>query len=301
MYHYQAYGVTFAVPFACPSMTAAPAGAVLDITVVEGPVAGCLPKPVVTEPMFDASADEFLIRGGSRAARFLVTRGERVTFAPNPQADERMLAVRFTTMVLPAVLRQRGLLVLHANSTVTEHGALAIAGDSGAGKSTTLAGLLADGARMLSDDVTALQLDSHGVVQALPGVAEVHLSETSTAGLAMDVTGLLRQPWRRMKTAVPTTDRMASEPAALTTVYVLSVGDGREVRAEEQFGSAKFAALSGCVYGPVLAREGPSMFALFVAVLEQSTVIRVVRPAGTWSVDAVLDTIARRKHAGATA
>ena len=210
-----------------------------------------------------------------------------------------MLAARFTTMVLPAVLRHRGLLVLHANSTVTRYGAFAVAGDSGAGKSTTLAGLLADGARMLSDDVTALQLDSDNVVQALPGIAELHLTEASTAAMALDVTGLIPQPWRRMKTAVPTKDRMASGPAALTAVYVLSVGDGREVRAHELFGSAKFAALNGCVYGPVCAREGTSMFGLFAAVLEQAAVIRVVRPAGTWSVDAVLDTILRRERAGA--
>ncbi|WP_375501772.1 hypothetical protein [uncultured Jatrophihabitans sp.] len=301
MYHYQAYGLIFAVPFECPSMMTAPNGAQADISVHEGPVPCYLSDPIVTEPMFDASARQFLVRGGMRAARFLVTDGKHVTYAPNPHAEGQMLEARFTTMVLPAVLRQRALLVLHATSTVTEHGALAIAGHSGAGKSTTMAGLLADGARMLSDDVTALQLNDDRVVQALPGVAELHLTEASTTGLAVDVTGLLPQPWRRMKTAVPVTDRMAGEPTALTAVYVLSISDGDgQVRTEEQFGSAKFAALNDCLYGPVSVHEGSAMFALFRAVLEQTAIIRVTRPSGTWSVDAVRDAIWQRERAGTT-
>ena len=298
MYHYQAYGLTFSIPFECPSLAAAPAGLPADVTVEAGPVPRSLPSPLAAGHMFDATPDQFLVRGGRKAGRFLAERGDRVTFAVNPEAEEHMLAARFTGMVLPALLRQRGLLVLHANSTVVDGGAIAIAGHSGAGKSTTLAGLLGGGARMLSDDVTALQPRCDGVLEALPGIAELHLSEAASAGLGMDVTGLVRQAWRRQKTAVPTADRMASGPATLRSIYVLSTDDVSTVRAVVLIGRAKFAALSDCVYGPVLGHEGPAMLPMLAAVLAQSTVTRIIRPADGWSVDAVLDVIQQRTPAG---
>ena len=297
---YQAYGLTFSVPFECPSMTPAPAGAAVDVNVVAGPVMRSLALPMAVGPMFDAAPDQFLVRGGRTSGRFLVEGGNRVTYAANPEAQECMLSARFTVMVLPALLRQRGLLVLHANSTVIGVGAVAIAGDSGAGKSTTLAGLLGRGASMLSDDVTALRTDCDGVVEALPGIAELHLTEASSHGLGVDVSGFVKQPWRRQKTAVPTADRMADGPAALTAIYLLRIGGVSKVQTVELTGQAKFAALSECVYGPVLSHEGPAMLPMLSAVLDQATVTLVVRPADRWSVDSVLDVILERTSAGSS-
>jgi hypothetical protein len=159
-YTYHAYGLTIRVPFACPALTPSDAGSVTaaaDVVVVrENPVPRRLRAPQLGEASWDAAPGSFLLRGGKRAGRFLVE-GDAVTFERNSGCDDAILARYFTDRVLAAVLRHRGLLVLHANAVEAPDGAIVIAGESGTGKSTTLAALLDRGCRMLSDDVTALR------------------------------------------------------------------------------------------------------------------------------------------------
>ena len=60
--------------------------------------------------------------------------------------------------VLGFLLRSRGVLAMHASCVANEDGAILLAGDSGAGKSTTAAALDRRGWRVVSDDLTALSL-----------------------------------------------------------------------------------------------------------------------------------------------
>lgn len=285
----RAYGLTFDVPFPCPSLAPAPPGAAVDVEVVEAPVPRALDAPEVSDATWDAAPGRYLVRGGLRAGRYLVEDGARIVLERSPRAEDLMLAVRFVGSVLPALLRQRGLLVLHANAVVHEGEALVIGGASGAGKSTSLAALVARGLPMLSDDVTALRLDeSTGRVEVLPGVAELHLTEDSATGLALDVDGLLRQPWRRMKVALPPPSGMAPAPLPLGGITLLETWAGPEVAVERLSDTAAFAAVQACVYGPLLADQHAAVFSLKGRVSEQVPVRRVRRPVDRWSVDEVV-------------
>ena len=156
---YRAYGLTIRVPFACPALTPADEGtwqAGVDIVVRESQVPRRLPAPRAADESWDASPGSFLLRGGRRAGRFLIEAGT-VVFERNPGCDDAMLAQHFTGQVLAALLRLRGLLVLHANAVQVPGGVVVIGGDTGSGKSTTAAMLVRRGGRMLSDDVTALR------------------------------------------------------------------------------------------------------------------------------------------------
>jgi hypothetical protein len=288
---YQAYGLTIEIPFACADLAPADAAASIDIVVEEGVVAASLPSPVLSEPWFDVAPGSFLCRGGRRTGRFLVDRADRVVFERNPEADDSLLAVHFTANVLPAILRQRGLLVLHANAAVADGAAVVVGGVTGAGKSTTLAALLDRGFKMLSDDVTVLRLGGHGPIEVVPGVARMHLSNASASAVGVDLATLPRQPWRRYKAAVPTEPSMATAAAPLGAVYVLSSERGDRVSCTELAGAAKFDALLGCVYGPLLGGEHPALFRLLSAVLEHVAVFELRRPDDRWSVGEVVDCI----------
>ena len=165
------------------------------------------------------------MRGGSGSGRFLVSQGE-VVVERNSECDDTRLARCFVNQVLPAVLRQRGLLVLHANAVKVGDGVVLIGGDSGAGKSTTLAALLYRGYRMVSDDVTALKTGSEAEgVDVVPGVAQTHLTEDSATRLGYEIDPAQLQPWRRMKAAIPTRRSMATGPAPLRMIVFLSIHD----------------------------------------------------------------------------
>lgn len=289
-YLHRAYGLTFAVPFHCPGLPAAPPGAEPDVVVRTGSVVRRLSAPAAGDDRWDAEPGRFLLRGGRRAGRFLVQAGD-VTLERNPGAVEENLARCFTDEVLPAVLRQRGLLVLHANAALTAWGVLVIAGQSGAGKSTTLAALLVRECTMLTDDVTALALAADGDVEVLPGVAKMHLTATAVSGLGYELAAGLVQPGRRMKSAMATAASMAHAPGRLRAIYLLATHAGPDVRVRAVAGSEKFNALQSCIYGPMLAGEHPGAFPLIQAVMRATPVYRLERPAERWSVPEVTEAL----------
>ena len=203
-----------------------------------------------------------------------------------------MLARHFTDQVLAALLRHRGLLVLHANAVQTPDGVVVISGESGSGKSTTLAALLRRGCRMLSDDVTALRPgDVPGAIEVVPGAAQIHLTQDAAESLGYAVSPAQLQPWRRMKTAVSGRDSMTGQAGQLRALYVLRPSGGEEVVAARVTGGGKFLALQECLYGPMFAEEHPALFPLMSAVVAAVPLYRLDRPASRWSVDEVAGAI----------
>ena len=293
-YTYRAYGLTIQVPFACPALTpadAGPAADAVDVVVRERPVPGRLSAPRFGEASWDAAPGEFLLRGGQRSGRFLVEEGS-VLLERNRECDEAVLARHFTDQVLAALLRQRGLLVLHANAVQTPDGVVVIGGESGSGKSTTLAALLRRGCRMLSDDMTALRPgDVPGVIEVVPGAAQIHLTQDAAEGLGYAVSPAQLQPWRRMKTAVSAHDSMTGQAGQLRALYVLRPSGGEEVVAARVTGGGKFLALQECLYGPMFAEEHPALFPLMSAVVAAVPFYRLDRPASRWSVEEVAGAI----------
>jgi hypothetical protein len=296
-YTYHAYGLTIRVPFACPALTAPDAGSVaaaVDVVVDERPVPRRLRAPRAGEASWDAAPGLFLLRGGRRAGRFLVE-ADAVTFERNSRCDDAALARHFTDQVLAAVLRHRGLLVLHANAVETSGGVIVIGGESGTGKSTTLAALLDRGCRMLSDDVTALRPgDAPGSVEVLPGAAQTHLTEDAAEGLGYLVDPAQLQPWRRMKAAIATHDGMASRAGRLRALYVLGLSRGDDVVVTEVSGGDKFHALQECIYGPMFTEEHPALFPFMSTVVAAVPFFRLERPAGRWSVSEVANAVLGR-------
>jgi hypothetical protein len=286
-HRYRSYGLTIEVPFACADLAAADANASVDVVVRDGVVGMLLPSAVVSEPNFDAAPGSFLHRGGPRAGRYLVCGGDQVFVQRHPRAEAPMLAQQFTASLLPAILRQRGLLVLHANAAVVNQSAVLIGGESGAGKSTTLAALLDRGAQMLSDDVSALALGENARIEALPGPARLRLAPASRAD---EIAGDGRRT-RPYKTVLATEPSMAASSAPLRAVYVLRRDRGDTVTATALSGGDKLEALLECMYGPVIGGEHAQLFPVLRAVLEHVPVFALRRPEGRWSVDEVADHI----------
>lgn len=291
-YRYKIYELVIDTPFLCPMLLPAPSGSAPVITIVEGSVPKRLDNFAATDNRrWDAAPGRFLLRGGSRAGRFLVEDGEKVTLERNPEAEDGKLAAYFVTWVLVAILRQRGLLVLHANAAKIPGGAVAISGNSGAGKTTTLAALVGHGCLMLADDVTVLRFDKNRSIVALPGISKINLCEDAAIRMGHDIGTLPRNPLRDIKLMAPVHENMATEPTVLRAVYLLSQYDGSELVVTPLRGQEKFAALQECVYGPLLPGEHPGQFALFAAVSEQVAFYRILRPESRWSINEVVEAI----------
>jgi len=112
--------------------------------------------------------------------RFVVSRdGNNVWAAWPPEMDFGFVTAQILGPILGLVLRLRGILVLHASVVTYKERALAILGNTGAGKSTTAAELCRQGCQVLSDDIAALY-NVDGVWWVSPGYPRLRLwSETA--------------------------------------------------------------------------------------------------------------------------
>lgn len=291
-YAYQAYSLVIHTPFPCPQLKAVELLTAPDIVVKEAPVAKRLDNCVVSDQRWDAAPGRYLWRGGPQSGRFLVEEGKKILLDRNPEASDDLLATHFLSNVIVALLRQRGFLVLHASTAAyhTDKGVMAISvsGESGVGKSTSLAAILSAGGSMLSDDITAinLSLDGHPVV--IPGVPRIYLCTDSALELSYDPDTLDTRSGGRAKSVIPSLPNMAVNSAPLAKLFVLHKYSGDRLRLRRLKGHERFVAIQNSIYGPMFPEEHPSHFSLFSALVDQVEVYWLERPVDIWTSKEIL-------------
>lgn len=185
--------------------------------------------------------------GVATAAHFLVDFDARSIRARHSHADEDGCMDLLTRWVLPDVARaELDLLPLHASAVETPAGALLLLGDSGRGKSTLTAALLACGAKFLGDEPicigpqgawpgpTALRIDP-GAAAKLLGVSgpadaagKALLGYEIDASAARPLAGLVRLAPRR-STGELVQWELPRSPIALQALMELRYGRIRKI------------------------------------------------------------------------
>ncbi|MDS3861611.1 hypothetical protein RIF25_12425 [Thermosynechococcaceae cyanobacterium BACA0444] len=150
-------------------------GQAYDVEVVVEPVPPALPHPVYQSQIYTAAPGQLLCQTRT-IADFFVANGSRVSIAPKPTIDPLKLCNLLFGGVTGGVLIQRGILALHGCSIETPTGVVVVCGHSGAGKSTLTALMLAQGFRILDDNIAALTPKSNQFLVA-PGLGFLRLTE----------------------------------------------------------------------------------------------------------------------------
>ncbi|WP_157215751.1 hypothetical protein [Flavisphingomonas formosensis] len=287
---HRAHGLVLALPFDCPELEPADPADVPDVIVRAGSVPAALDAPGFSDAMQDMTAAAYLYRSAA-VGRFLAERGERIVFAPVAGCDEALLRHILLHPVLAALLRQRDLFVLHASGVVSPGGVVLLCGESGAGKSTTAAALADRGWPLQTDDISALRLDASGGIEIPAGGRHVALFEGASQALGLDTQGLRQNAWHRMKMAVPARIDDVRSARRLCRIVHLERGSGAAVQVERVTGRAKLPLLMHSVYGPYLAETVAGRVLLVSRALQDIEMLRIVRPDGDWTMDAVLAAI----------
>ncbi len=263
-----------------------------DVVVEFGVAPDRLRSPVARGTGWEASPGQFLLDAGGDVGRFFVDGRGRVIYERPDDADVPMASLVLTHPVMAAVLRHRGVLVLHANTVLTDRGAIAVSGISGAGKSTTTAALVAEGCQLVTEDVTVLVPRAGHGVDALVGVAEIHLRTETLSKLQLQVGDESRQSLRN-KTIVDVSEQLATGPQTLKELYLLTTADREDVAMVELTGASLFEALQDCIYGPLLPEDTPASFETQVQLARTVRMWRIERPADSWSLREVVAAITR--------
>ncbi|MCF2872353.1 hypothetical protein L0664_14860 [Octadecabacter sp. G9-8] len=222
--------------------------------------------------------------------RFVAENGTTLRYRPYENLDPLSLQVFLMGSGLGSLLMQRNFLVLHGNGVEVDGNCIICVGPSGVGKSTTAAGLMRRGYRVMSDDVCAI--DDHG--RLVPGVPHIKLWQEAANGLSVDTVGLSRVRPEMEKFRVPMEDAFCADNTPVKRIYVLAPHETDTVTCEALTGLDIFTALQTNTYRlPFIDGLGLSVDHFQkIAALSQRVVVKTVRrPMAGFKLDELLDVL----------
>ncbi|MBF2069108.1 hypothetical protein [Fischerella thermalis] len=164
-----------------------------------------------------------IVGGIPEVGKFFIQNGREIVINPLPDVDEAVLRTVLLGPVLCALLRQRGLLVLHASCVDINHQGVAFLGGSGWGKSTLATAFHNQGYAVLTDDVMAIQIQA-GRPLVLPAYPQFKVFPEALSCLGYDTKNLSPVYQSTTKLAYKFTRGFQQIPLPLQRVYVLDKG-----------------------------------------------------------------------------
>jgi len=216
-------------------------------------------------------------------ASYYATNGHSITVEINERVNEmRSVRLYLLATVMAAVLLQRNLLPIHASAILQSGGLCLITGDSGAGKSTAVAGLLKKGYTIFSDDVIVLDIHNK-TVSAAASYPMMKLWEDALTKLdhalfsnrdfeikpGMDKYGIFFH------------EQFDTSKHSVKKMIILQKGEIAHIASRQITGAAIFKELIGQIYRPILLRD-PDLkilvFQLFSSLMHTVEVYEITRP-----------------------
>ncbi|GAB1545533.1 hypothetical protein NUACC21_82090 [Scytonema sp. NUACC21] len=162
-----------------------------------------------------------------QVGRFLVEFGTKIVVEAAPGIEQDLLRPCILGPLFAVLLRQRGLLVLHASSVVIDGRAVAFLGQSGWGKSTLANAFYNQGYILLTDDVMAVQVEAQYPI-TFPSYPYVRLLPDSAASFGYDFKSLALIHTGAAKRNNHLNRGFLQTPVPLKQIYVLeNVGCSR--------------------------------------------------------------------------
>lgn len=213
MHIYQAYGLRIASEIELPELTPTTGSPDVHFRLrrsVEDPI----PRSA------HAWGDVLVDRVPDVLSYFSVAHGREIVIAPLPGIEAGKVRGILLGMLMAALLRQRGILSLHACCVARDGRAVAFVGDTGWGKSTLADVFHRHGYAVLNDDVLGLDTAARPVT-ALPGYPQIKLRPNPNAEAHRDF-GALPALYEGSRRRVYQARRdFPSAPIPLAKVYLL--------------------------------------------------------------------------------
>ena len=215
-FRYELFGLTVASDIEMPQMRAAGTGAT-DLTIRRARIGH--PLRHAAGAVSDFGKDQQYL-GWETVGGFRVVDETLIEVDPNPGISDFLVALPLLGSVMATLLQRRGLLVLHASAASLGGRGIALLGDKGAGKSTTVGAIVAAGHSLLSDDVVAIDFSDRPRI--VPAHSQLKLWESSASSIGLS--SLERQARLHPsieKSQFSLTEGFCDHPVPLAALYVL--------------------------------------------------------------------------------
>jgi hypothetical protein len=164
----------------------------------------------------------------AEVGKFLIYQGREIIIDPVPGVDEALLRTILLGPILCVLLRQRGLLVLHASGVNINNKAVAFMGGSGWGKSTLATAFHTNGYDVLTDDVMPIQIGT-GCPIVFPAYPQFKIWPEAASSLGQDTASLSPIYQDAPKLSYKFARGFQQTPLPLQRIYVLAKGTEHEI------------------------------------------------------------------------
>lgn len=259
-----------------------------DVNIKFGPTPNHLSKIISSGVLFESSKEEFLLKLPD-VGNYHVRNGTHITIDSKQAATNDEIRLFLLGSVFGALLFQRGFTPLHGSAVKMQGKALIILGNSAVGKSTLSASLALSDYPLISDDLSAISIDS-GKCVISPGIPFIKLWEDAKNQL------FPRESFKRVrpqinKFSIPTIAfHNSSKGLEIQTIINLKSGNSTSYLAEPVFGAQKLAVLREHVFrDQYLAGKGmmDHHFVVLSRLAKQSKIFNVERPSFPLEIDAL--------------
>ena len=234
---------------------------------------------------------------GSTGSFGIYEGGRKLVWYPDPDSpldpEIRLEMVRAILLgpVMALALHQSGILCLHGSAVTIGGRAVAFLAPKHYGKSTLALALTAEGARLLTDDLVAI--DTASPPEALPGVHSVRLLADVAEHVREAFGGTVREGFKKTLTNFPI-NSLAWTPAPLDAIYLI-----RPARSTQVDGAVSRQVVSRIPAASSLAQEKKltdGLMGLQEAGVQLGRIASVVRSVPVYELRIVRD-LARLREA----
>jgi hypothetical protein len=217
-------------------------------------------------------------------ATYHAVNGNRISIEITPNnSDMRSVRLYILATAMAAVLLQRKRLPFHASAIIRDNHLSLITGDSGAGKSTSIAGLIKNGHKIFSDDVIVLHKNEEGNILATASYPMIKLWN--------DTVKKLKHEMFNDKSFVvkPGMDKYGiffhkdfdTKSYPIENILILKKGNGSIIQIKKLQGGEAFSAVTEQIYRKGLVKSSvlkKMSFDVLAALLKKSNVYEITRP-----------------------
>ncbi len=218
-YRYTAFGLVFATPFPCPELFPVAADTP-DVVVRYASV------PAITHPIYNGTHNQIQFVDGqflynkTGVMRAFVQQDSHVLLQRVPFVHDDEVRYTFLTIIMSALLLQRGILPMHASAIRTPRGSLLFLGPSGVGKSTLAAEMVRRGYPMQADDITPIHIEGTQPM-VVPGFPQLKLSLEAAQRVQQDLEGVTQVRPKEEKLSVLKHVSFSQTPSPLRAIIRL--------------------------------------------------------------------------------
>ncbi len=229
MFYYKLYEMKLKTDFEFPQLIACDDDKEPDIVIMQGEI----PQEIIEEKDRKYEFGEKRSWLSNLTCYFVVENGNKITYSLKEGGKLMPLRNYLLGFGMSMVAMQRGILSIHCSALADDKGAILIAGESGAGKSTVTKAFLDKGYHLMADDMSWVETKADGKSYAKPAFPYQKLCRNVVVEQGLDFNELIYINESKDKFLVPYKGEFSEKAVPIKGFIMLCVTNKDKVLSEE--------------------------------------------------------------------